>query len=128
MISFTFPFFERKIKKYLNHEKFFEQNPIYTSEVYCKSVNNSESILLKSYKTYSTWNDTTNLDNMTWLKQNEPLYLKKEKYSKPEANIALISLLLLIGTCAVALFLKKLRRSKFFGAYVIYSLLFSFSY
>ena len=33
-------------------------------------------------------------------------------------NIALLSLILLIGTCVIALTLKKLRRSVFFGAYV----------
>jgi hypothetical protein len=37
---------------------------------------------------------------------------------KKEANIALLSLILLIGTCTLALALKKLRRSIFFGAYV----------
>lgn len=35
-----------------------------------------------------------------------------------EPNIALLSLILLIGTCVMALTLKKLRRSIFFGAYV----------
>ena len=37
---------------------------------------------------------------------------------KASPNIALLSLILLTGTCAVALALKKLRRSVFFGAYV----------
>jgi hypothetical protein len=34
-------------------------------------------------------------------------------------NIALLSLMLLIGTCCIALTLKKLRRSVFLGARVI---------
>lgn len=36
----------------------------------------------------------------------------------PEPNIALISLILLIGTCTLALLLKKLRLSNFLGSYV----------
>lgn len=36
----------------------------------------------------------------------------------PEPNIALISLILLVNTCGIALLLKKLRRSNFFGSYV----------
>ena len=40
-------------------------------------------------------------------------------YLRPsEPNVALFSLILLIGTCVIALGLKKLRRSKFFGSYV----------
>lgn len=39
--------------------------------------------------------------------------------SIPEPNIALISIMLLFGTCILALGLKKLRRSNFFGSYVI---------
>jgi hypothetical protein len=36
----------------------------------------------------------------------------------PEPNIALISFMLVIGTCVMALLLKKLRRSNFFGSYI----------
>jgi hypothetical protein len=44
--------------------------------------------------------------------------LSSDEPSTKSPNIALISLILLIGTCVVALLLKKLRRSMFFGAYV----------
>ena len=37
---------------------------------------------------------------------------------QPEPNLALISVSLLIGTCVIALVLKKLRRSRFFGSYI----------
>lgn len=37
---------------------------------------------------------------------------------QPRPNIALLSLMLLIGTCSMALSLKKLRRSIFLGAVV----------
>ena len=39
----------------------------------------------------------------------------------PSPNKALLSLILLVGTCVMALTLKKLRRSVFFGAYVSYA-------
>ena len=40
-------------------------------------------------------------------------------YVRPsEPNVALLSFLLLVGTCVIALGLKKFRRSKFFGSYV----------
>ena len=45
----------------------------------------------------------------------------------PSPNKALLSLILLVGTCVMALTLKKLRRSVFFGAYVSYSMTFVFS-
>jgi hypothetical protein len=45
-------------------------------------------------------------------------YYSKLSQKVPEPNIALISISLLIGTCALALILKKLRRSPFFGSYV----------
>jgi hypothetical protein len=45
-------------------------------------------------------------------------FYNKLPLTPPEPNIALISILLLIGTCTLALILKKLRRSPFFGSYV----------
>jgi hypothetical protein len=36
----------------------------------------------------------------------------------PEPNIALLSFMLVIGTCVMALFLKKMRRSNFFSSYI----------
>lgn len=47
-------------------------------------------------------------------KMHEPLH----QYHAPEPNVALLSLILFLGTCAIALALKKLRRSNFFGSYV----------
>ncbi len=78
-------------------------DPIYTTEKYCQQRNN---------------NTTTTRPNSSELcpfYSNEDQILDK-KYK--EANIALLSLILLIGTCTLALALKKLRRSIFFGAYV----------
>lgn len=40
----------------------------------------------------------------------------------PQPNIALISIILLFSTCAIALLLKKLRRSNFFGSIIRRSL------
>jgi hypothetical protein len=48
------------------------------------------------------------------------IYGEDERYKNyiPSPNIALLSLILLIGTCVLALSLKKLRHSVFFGSYV----------
>lgn len=75
-------------------------DPIYRTEKYCQLSND----------TIKTYNETT-----TCL-----IYSNDDKISdhKAEPNIALLSLILLIGTCTLALALKKLRRSIFFGAYV----------
>lgn len=48
------------------------------------------------------------------------IYSVYKEQKPPEPNIALISIMLLIGTCVLALSLKKLRRSNFFGSYVLY--------
>ena len=45
-------------------------------------------------------------------------YANEKNHVNPNPNIALLSLILMIGTCVIALVLKKLRRSMFFGAYV----------
>lgn len=51
--------------------------------------------------------------------EKESSFYDQDSYKNhtPEPNIALLSLILLVGTCVVALALKKLRRSMFFGAY-----------
>lgn len=62
--------------------------------------------------------------NQTVNKTEENCWIYKDEFADeesnhiPNPNIALLSLILLIGTCVIALALKKLRRSVFFGAYV----------
>jgi len=73
-------------------------DPIYTTEEYCKMNTKIAGSNLTQCFIYS------NEDQIS--------------EHKPQANIALLSLILLIGTCTLALALKKLRRSIFFGAYV----------
>jgi hypothetical protein len=82
---------------------------MYTTEFYCKNAN------LSIYET-----SPTNITVSKSLCSNEYNEIEHVSYKihSPEPNIALYSLILLVGTCVVALALKKLRRSMFFGAYV----------
>ena len=86
--------------KLIDHfPKYFIHDPIYTSEKYCSLVNNSASICLKN--------------------MSEPgMDRSCNKTQGAEPNIALISVMLLIGTFFLAHLLKVLRRSNFFGSYL----------
>ena len=125
--------------------KYFKIDPIYVGETYCNLYNSSANIgdTSRFYKNNHSLGDLsmnqTNFDSidikpetniikrLTKCKAShdmhhnethfEDYHYHNEKFM-PEPNIALISFILLIGTCAMALYLKKLRRSNFFGSYV----------
>ena len=90
--------------------KIFIEDPIQTTDKYCTQNDNPNQTNL-SNQSYLDFNDNTCV-----LYQNSFETIDKTHRSTP--NRALISFLLLIGTCALALSLKKLRRSVFFGSYV----------
>jgi len=92
--------------------KTFYHDPIYTAEKYCsirKKLN--ESFFL----TNNYFNKTEDENDCIIYSNNDS---NDEINHVPNPNIALLSMILLIGTCVIALMLKKLRRSIFFGAYV----------
>jgi hypothetical protein len=107
-------------------------DPIHTTEFYCSKLTTSP--LLGSSSRFG--NDTNYTNNQSYssylntdAKDDNCIYYRIEnnfdsgdvtlsKTHVPSPNIALLSLILLIGTCVMALALKKLRRSVFFGAYV----------
>ena len=82
---------------------------MYTTEFYCKNANSS---------LFEMSQVSTNITKSRCLIEYYDTEQVSHKTHSPEPNIALYSLILLIGTCVVALALKKLRRSMFFGAYV----------
>lgn len=98
--------------------RIFQKDPIYTAEKYCQinnqtyfspfmNMSNQSSSSSSIYNGYS-FVECPMYDDGTHGISNNAI----------EPNIALLSLILLIGTCVMALTLKKLRRSIFFGAYV----------
>jgi hypothetical protein len=91
-------------------------DPIYTTEKYCQLLNETNYEYIFSNKNTNS-SSSIAYSNST---QRCLIYSNDDHISmeKKEANIALLSLILLIGTCTLALALKKLRRSIFFGAYV----------
>lgn len=123
--------------------KYFNQNPIYTGEMYCDLYNKTHQVgltsILDELTTTSSLAPRLQLENdslssnglvggttsSNWMQCKRGLDFSDHENTNtlPEPNLALISVMLLIGTCTIALLLKKLRRSNFFGSYVIiYSL------
>lgn len=123
--------------------KYFKQNPIYNTQKYCELWNltsPSTNLSSSSTKYFSSMTPTTSEESSTLGDKNSSiLYTSTKllldistnkgscyegssssyhKYKPPEPNIALISLILLVGTCTLALLLKKLRLSNFLGSYV----------
>jgi hypothetical protein len=129
----------------LKNTKIFYIDPIYTAEKYCNynktnlyapyimengSYVNNHSIRIdnsvngnisKMHEGFSQGCNLYDSDDFEIYFSASP-HLKNtpnhSSKSSPSPNIALLSLILLIGTCVLALTLKKLRRSVFFGAYV----------
>ena len=107
-------------------------DPIHTTEFYCNKLATSPHLASPS----RFGNDTSFTNNQSYssylnadAKDDNCIYYRIEnnfdsgdvtlsKTHVPSPNIALLSMILLIGTCVMALALKKLRRSVFFGAYV----------
>ncbi|CAF0838647.1 unnamed protein product, partial [Brachionus calyciflorus] len=98
---------------------YFQKNPIYKSQRYCELFNETTYSMYSKQAVVVNDNNSTNTtefhtNNRCF--QMDTIYQLDNKPAEP--NIALISLILLIGTCAMALLLKKLRRSNFFGSYI----------
>ena len=98
-------------------------DPIYTTEKYC----NVEIMNLYTNKNSSSYSSLPSgncsyylIENadINFMNVNATSTIKASAHHVPSPNIALMSLMLVIGTCVMALALKKLRRSVFFGAYV----------
>ncbi len=72
----------------------------------------------------------TNLNDLDMFNGNYNNSLSTYTYyaDYPQPNIALISIMLLFSTCIIALYLKKLRRSIFFGSIVSLILIFVYYY
>jgi hypothetical protein len=100
--------------------KYFKHHPIHDANYYCQ-LNKTESFF-SQLTTQSYLNNT----NTTYSEKNNfkknvatcPNYHYDKYAETPQPNLAFISMSLLIGTCALALLLKKLRRSKFFKSSV----------
>lgn len=105
-------------------------DPIYTTEIYCDKLSSSIADSKINLTNFSNYNQSSMpYSSITEAKEENCIYYRIENsfdsggvsLSKgyiPSPNIALLSLILLVGTCVLALALKKLRRSVFFGAYV----------
>ena len=94
--------------------RIFERDPIKTADQYCLLNNGTlfnQSLFMSSNQSFSSSSSTNNICHLYY--DDDP---PERRTQQP--NIALLSLILLIGTCVIALALKKLRRSIFFGAYV----------
>lgn len=108
----------------------FKNDPIHTTEIYCNSTRLA-SIMLP----HSTSSSTSSLPQSVLNSSSSGLFIdsttttlidddacllysleKVPQQHVPQPNIALLSLMLLIGTTVMALSLKKLRRSVFLGA------------
>ena len=103
------------------HEtKYFQHDPIYNITKYCTM--RSSFYNLTTTPSYFNYSSTTNYTNTSTANSaTSRCVISTYKYKTktlPEPNIALISFLLIICTCVLALALKKLRRSNFFGSYV----------
>ena len=117
-------FFRKKIKKFwfrffnLNYVLSRYLQKIRTTEYYCNRLYNGTTKMGSMILNGASTTSRSNLSNTVpcSIYQNDDL--SSDEPSTKSPNIALISLILLIGTCVVALLLKKLRRSMFFGAYV----------
>ena len=95
-------------------------DPIYTTEMYCTAKNRSSFEHLNySFGFQSNFSHSKNGDCDYYRIENYGTSSPKAYLPHlPSPNIALMSLILVVGTCGMALALKKLRRSVFFGAYV----------
>ena len=92
------------------------KDPIYNTEKYCKLANLTTSKGYKRNANFSIYlsNDTDAVSR--WLDYD--LNGSEKIYETAKPNIALLSVILLMSTCFMALLLKKLRRSNFLGSYV----------
>lgn len=98
--------------------KIFYVDPILTTEKYCMLNKQSISLVNRSL----THNQTI-LYNPSSVNKQCLLYMNSTEETEftmhiSSPNRALISFLSLTGTCVIALTLKKLRRSVFFGSYI----------
>lgn len=121
-------------------KKYFNENPIYDTQKYCELWNYTlPTGERQQVWPYSTFNTSANLfeSSTEWFDENSTTTVSSTRTSAtltpklcydytsghknkspPEPNIALISLILVIGTCTLTLLLKKLRLSNFLGSYV----------
>lgn len=86
--------------------KIFNTDPLYVTEKYCLLDNN---LLEKSMQNISQKECFYTIEENEFIARSEP--------RAPSPNVALLSLMLMIGTFALAICLKKLRRSIFLGAW-----------
>ena len=132
--------------------KYFERDPVYKGETYCQLYNQTNNNAQQQQQQFSA-SFSTMAKNLSWLindsneslattilsspppkcgwrryqlVQNASTLLSDHQKPTQQPNIALISALLLVGTCVMALFLKKLRRSTFFGTRVTHNVLYYF--
>ena len=93
---------------------------MYKIEDYCRYNNPSaKSFLLDPLSNLTqTSTNTTILADLTDCEKYQSHFKSPSPTKENQPNVALISMTLLLGTCAIALALKKLRRSSFFGSYV----------
>jgi hypothetical protein len=101
-------------KKTINNnqktKKIFKIDPLKTRDEYCHLDNSNWS---------SREKNVTNEDSSLSCGFYQSVLARSDLAdNRPQPNIALLSLILLIGTCCMALSLKKLRRSIFLGAVV----------
>jgi hypothetical protein len=98
-------FLSDALKKIISN---FQMYPVKELKVYC-----NQSFLTETFHSEYDEYENCNLNEM--YTTNTTSNYNDVKY---EPNVALISTFLLILTCILALILKKLRRSAFFGSYV----------
>ena len=92
----------------------FNNSTIETKRSRCAA----SSFNLKADQDYFTFNESTSIFGEFDNDVNHHYHYANTGKFVPEPNIALISFMLVIGTCVMALLLKKLRRSNFFGSYI----------
>lgn len=108
--------------------QYFVHDPVKNLNGYC---NNTSAFFHDTSVTsnYSYGSTTAPAVEQTMVKGACDIYRKglnqtvddlyaNHSFAREQPNVALLSMFLLIGTCTIALALKKLRRSKFFGSYV----------
>ena len=96
--------------------KIFAEDPINKAEFYCQS---NRSSFLYSDRRFSNMSPSSSSSPLIYecaMYEQERNVTEQMTLHEPRPNIALLSLILLIGTCCIALALKKLRRSVFLGA------------
>jgi len=85
---------------------------------FSRCVSSSSSLYLKSEQDSFLFNESTSIYGEYDTKVNHHYHYANSGRFVPEPNIALLSFMLVVGTCVMALFLKKLRRSNFFSSYI----------